>query len=183
MPYVICLWDKPDWKDRQEKEVGRIVEKSSHKIIALIILSDNYVRQRKMRSLFVTLLDGKYYIFVTQKQFAKIQKRVKTDLFLLYHEVGHIYYDHLKDVRDVEVVKRERREKIKQGTVSENELEADAFAADMIGVDIAIKALEKLSTERLEFDYQNGTHENPLAILTQKEFRYRIQILQDRLKN
>ena len=180
-PYELFIVDALNLKELQSKEVGYVKEKGSERIVAKIVLFDEYLKKRNNRTIFVELIKGICYIFTNAVFFKKIQERSKKELFLLYHELGHIYFKHLRNGDNYEKEREYRIDQIIKGKASDKELQADAFAADIIGISIAIEALKKLQTQRLERDYQQGVYKKTMSILAQREFAYRIAELQKKL--
>lgn len=80
-----------------------------------------------------------------------------TQKFILYHELGHIHYGHNKQSYELNMKnKRKRRLYNKIGIVPKEEIQADLYAAKMLGKENALKALQ-----------------DSLNILKGKEFRIR----------
>jgi Zn-dependent protease with chaperone function len=101
----------------------------------------------------VILKDGGK-IIVVDDEFLKLSE--KTQLALIYHELGHFEYNHRESsfVRSV---------KMCLGFVSQNEIDADAYAAEIIGNVEMIDALTELH-----------------SITKQREIRQRIKLIQKR---
>jgi Zn-dependent peptidase ImmA (M78 family) len=65
-----------------------------------------------------------------------------TQRFILYHELGHIYYNHNKESKEEnESNKRKRKIYRKFGLVVKQEIQADLYAAKKIGKKNAVKAI------------------------------------------
>ena len=99
---------------------------------------------------------GKYQIFVDES-FLSLDKDVQ--LAILAHEDGHIKLGHLENVGALNAYKR-AIESLKGA--QKIELEADAYAATVVGVDSMIKALEALMAldiplNKREIDYRIKT--------------------------
>jgi hypothetical protein len=77
---------------------------------------------------------------VVEPIFSKLSQDCK--MFILYHEFGHVYKGHL-DYYENNTAKRMNA--FQKGGVHYKELEADAYAAESIGYDRAIKGLKELN--------------------------------------
>lgn len=61
---------------------------------------------------------------------------------ILLHELGHYYHKNISNY--IEENDADREQLVSIGKVSENEIHADSFAADYMGVDAVISGLEQL---------------------------------------
>lgn len=101
----------------------------------------------------MTMPDGREIIIVDDS-FLTMSK--ETQIAIVCHELGHFHYKHKERpfIRSL---------KMTFGIVSQNEIEADAYAANVIGVNNMIRALHELYT-----------------FTKQREIKQRIKILQKR---
>lgn len=90
----------------------------------------------------------KKYAFITSDdtifidtQFNKLNEHIKD--FILYHEIGHKICGHISK----NVLINIKRDIVSLFSVSKEELEADAFAASIVGYDNAIDALSYLKNQ------------------------------------
>lgn len=90
-------------------------------------------------------------------------------LFILYHEEGHIRGKHFMTT-PTEVVRMERKSSIRNGLVMPEELEADNYALDNLGLDVCLLALNQCKS--LSYDDVRG--------LTHREINLRINALTQR---
>ena len=98
-------------------------------------------------------------IIRVNQQFMNLDEN--TQKFILYHELGHIHYGHNKQDQETnERNKRKRKLYFRFGLVPKEEIQADLYAAKMIGKENALKALQK-----------------SLEILRTKEFKTRKLIM------
>lgn len=90
----------------------------------------------------------------------------------VFHEIGHIAFQDCLDPLKLE----QRKKYVRDGTVSEREVRADKFAADFLGVQLVIKALEKLKAEMRQ-KYSDEEYADEVEIVEQ-ELALRIKELQ-----
>ena len=178
--YGLLLRSQDDTKFDEYIIIGEFRDMEQHKPILPIVVSDSEVKNARMRQMVVTLRRNQPVIFL-ETEFAKklISGRSKSNVFLLWHELGHLVLNHGKRYKNQEELRNARVNAIKSGTVCDIEREADAFAAQKVGVAAGIAALRKLQKERYEFDVEHHQEISQQAVLAYNEFEYRINVLQD----
>lgn len=87
---------------------------------------------------------------------------------MIFHELGHIVLNHYQKYAAI----TKDRKKLPPGTVIPPEREADAFAAQLLGTNLAIKALQELWDSRSHAVEPEMLHKKAL-----KEIEARIQLL------
>jgi len=86
-----------------------------------------------------SLPDSLNHVIVVDDHFFKLSENAQR--FVIAHEAGHLYHEHFKrQMTD----NRERGRLIKEGKVYEGEIEADAYAQQLVGYWNAVWALEEL---------------------------------------
>lgn len=102
------------------------------------------------------------YHFVYNHKFGLLDTGVQA--FIILHELGHVVKGHIDGSRNC---MEERMEFLKEGTaVQPIELEADAFAAEKVGIETAIDALKEMQKF---VDISEASHEFDLRIAALEE--------------
>ena len=174
----------------QKSTVGEISNVKKNKTVAYIILDDEYIKKSNMRDMLVTYLKDNsqepiHLIYLTNSQLKKFQTKKAVELFPLYHEIGHIHYEHLlkQGQKNQNDIRNSRMSAIKNNTLTIEEKQADYFATVHFNPTIAIKALTKLKEARAEYDYQRGVLGKTMSNLALKEYDIRIKAIEANFKN
>lgn len=90
-------------------------------------------------------------IFVTE-EFFELPQHVKE--FLIYHEFGHIHLGHIHEMTVKNMINNTLKNSVRNyrtlvGKVEQNELDADRFAAEQIGVGRAMMAMNWLAEDSI----------------------------------
>ena len=115
-------------------------------------------------------------VMMTREIYYDIKRGKPYARMILFHELGHYYNKDLSTHnpdRDAERVKL-----TSEGTVSNEEIKADAFAVDFLGASCVIVGLEKLKT--LVADLYSTTIEKEIGLVT-AELDNRANILRQNL--
>lgn len=155
--------------------VGDFKKPGDESFVCEIILNDDEVEKAGCVDAVTTVFPDKAVIYVTADMLDALQDGSGVEEnFELYHELGHLACGHydtgiMDDGGDGADPERIRRE----------EMEADSFAASVIGSDAAAEALKAMLKIRAQVDKRlnlNGTENSVRAI---RELRARI----DNVKN
>lgn len=167
----------------QKSIVGEFKSTENQNFKCFIILDDYTLTSHNMREMLVSydMIDGElvYFIYLTNEMLKKLQTRKKHFLFLLFHELGHIHLKHFPSKVSQEQLRQTRIDAIRKGSVSTEEIEADAFAIDYFGKSAAINALDIMYRERLAFNKLLNNPESEQNLLALKEIENRKRIIKN----
>ena len=147
-------------------------------VIARVVVNDEYLRKAKMRDMVVTA-SVPAEIIVTEFFAKRLIKKECCANTMLFHEIGHIHFKHFLGVVSQEKIRQERIGAILNGGVCDSEIEADEFAAKVLGKVKVIEALEQLRNDRYAFDKEHGNLGKTNSVLAIKELDYRIKMLNE----
>lgn len=132
------------------KDIGKVVDDNTSSLIALIIFDRNCF-QNLGYHLCVQKIGQEYYIVMDEYYSSMLGKHDDELEGLLLHEVGHIVNGDFSTYQgDSDAVHNYRKKSVLHGTVAQNELGADLFAANIVGRDQYLKALDLLIKKRRE---------------------------------
>jgi len=178
--YQLCLTREP-LDGFETRSIGVVNDLETGKPVLYIVIANRLLADCKMREC-MTVLGDEYQptaaCFSTELA-KKLQKQRLVALFSLWHEVGHVVHKHLENKTSQEQIREERLEALKKGNACKDELEADAFAASIIGTRRAINALKRCQRERREEEKRRGVDNSPNAAIAYVEFEYRIRTLEN----
>jgi Zn-dependent peptidase ImmA (M78 family) len=96
---------------------------------------------------------------------------------VLFHELGHFYHNHLENgIADMDIYDAQHLQDMCQGKVSQQELEANHFAASYLGTNVVIDSFKSL-TEKIVQRYKGSPDEWAEAKLAIAELNMRIEVL------
>lgn len=123
--------------DAQQSVTFGFVPQSNETFMDSTIIRSNQMLAMSGASIAVAakLTDGRISI-VVDDEFYALPEQVQR--FVFFHEKGHLELDHLEQPGNGT---KRRVEAFKKGSVCPNELEADAYAAEIVGTDHAVAAL------------------------------------------
>ncbi len=186
-PYILFLDRSKEAIVKQKTVIGKIENKENHCIVAVFYLDDEWVKEANFRSMFVTYDSPKklYIICLNQSQLKEFQSDNSVAYFSLFHELGHIHYKHLlkKMNKSQDQIRKERKNAIIMGSVENDELEADAFATEYVGEQVAVMALQRMKEDRKQRDIINNCQSGENAVLSLKEYDYRIAAIKEKKKD
>ena len=147
-----------------------------------IVVNDTLLNEYNVRRGYITMReDGTYPIIILETQtFNEIKRGVPSARLLLLHEIGHYCCGHLDHPPMLESECQMRRDYAAQNSVSPEELEADSFAADYLGGEYVVWALQDSMEKRMAIDLMEGTHFDSCNDLTLHEYQLRIDIINER---
>jgi hypothetical protein len=73
------------------------------------------------------------FVFISMNTECKLPVNIKEAI--IAHEIGHLVLSHASDMSVAEKIMHERFECVRNGQVHQSELDADAYAASIVGVD------------------------------------------------
>ena len=142
------------------------------------------VNDRKLESLgirngYITVdYDGSSPLIVLSTEtFNGIKRGNINDRFLLLHEIGHYVCGHLAQCRSMENEFSYRKAALQHNTVTTEELEADRFAAEYLGPEFAVLALQNHMEQRMAYDIYSGTNSDSSSGSAIMEYQLRIDAL------
>ena len=95
----------------------------------------------------------------------------------LFHELGHFVHQHLKPPGfQTEAYDKERYRIALEGGVIQQELEADAFAADYLGTNVVVEGLSVIRSLH-EKELNDGVHIPEEVTVSMRELDFRIAAL------
>ena len=178
---VILDWIIP--KDFVHSETGMLVgflRLLKEKREILIEVNEERMVEHKARGARIAVFDNiGPMITLDSISFEKLYaKGNKDDLFILFHEVGHYMCGHFESPLSEEEVAMERVKCILSGEVWHEELEADRYAARMIGIQPAIDGLKQMMRESSQKDMDAGYFGDESWMLTMRDYMNRIKALE-----
>lgn len=144
-----------------------------------ILVDDDRLDLMLIRGGYITACkDGTYpMIVLSGKVFANIKRGVPTARFMLFHEIGHYCWGHLNNPPAVEDEFMKRQQLVEQGIPSEEEVAADSFAAEYLGAEYALLALQDSMEERFALDVMSGAFNEDISAVALREYQLRIDAL------
>ena len=98
---------------------------------------------------------------------------------VLFHELGHYHHRHMKSSKEeAEAYDAKREQMVSEGKVIQNELDADAFAADYLGNAMVADGLTDLRTALMR-NIDSGCCDEETGNASIRELELRITILRD----
>ena len=98
---------------------------------------------------------------------------------ILFHELGHYYHRHMRSSREeAEAYDEKRMQMVSEGKVIQNELDADAFAAEYLGNALAADGLADLKTALIRH-IESGFYDEESGQASVRELELRIAVLRD----
>lgn len=134
-----CYIAQTPISDDKEMCIGACTKDTSKNIIMLIV-----VAKKGAETDCVQRFKGRTpKCYVSADTARKLQADDQTAGFMIFHELGHIVLGVSKRNKKDRNNKQHKISALNQGVVDPDELAADAFAAEYIGLEDSIKALEE----------------------------------------
>ena len=145
----------------------------------LIVVNDGFLEEQGIRLGYITAReDGSHpMVVMTNTAFIGLKQGTVSDRYFLLHELGHYYYGHLAQPPKLEDEFAKRKTAMGKGVVPKEEREADSFAAQYLGAERAIAALQEAMEERMAYDLMCGTSADPISELALCEYQLRIDAI------
>lgn len=134
-----CYIAQTPISDNKEMCIGACVKDTAANVIMLIIVAKegtetDCVKQYKGQ---------KPKCYISADTARKLQADDQAAVFMIFHELGHVVLGITKRKKKDRNNKQHKIDALNQGIVDPDELAADAFAAEYIGLEDSIKALEE----------------------------------------
>ena len=120
--------------------VGSFRKKDDDSFTCDIIMNDAKVDEAGFITCATTMFPDKAVIYITKDMLEALQQDDEIALFDLYRELGHIECGHFDVPEDASEMTQEESLEM----MDRQDLEADAFAAEFVGKDTALKVLKEL---------------------------------------
>ena len=134
-----CYIARTPITDDKEMCIGACTKDTSKNIIMLIV-----VAKKGAETDCVQRFKGRPPIcYVSADTARKLQADDQAAVFMIFHELGHIVLGVSKRNKKDRNKKQHKIDALSQGIVDPDELAADAFAAEYVGLEDSIKALEE----------------------------------------
>lgn len=168
-------------KVRRGGYAGFVVSKQFPETIGIVVRED-FLDEMNVQSAYITAKkNGRDpCIILSTETFVGIKRGCIADRFLLLHEVGHYACGHLVDPPDIEEEFAMRERLLEENQVSQNELDADAFAANYLGAEVVAWALQEKMEQRMATDLAYGVEKEDLSKKALLEYQLRIDAINDR---
>lgn len=183
--YAFLFQDIPDPLPYPGGTVGFILNDDEKEFKIRIVVDDAIVREAKSTTIVLDIYDENMLngcsIFITRELFRLLHKEEKKYLWaMIWHEVGHYHdYEFLQDKYgenyDRTDIFENRRLNQEKGTIQEEELRADAFAARHFGKSNFINGMDWVIRHR-----KNHNDNNMIDAVQEMEKRKRAVM---RMKN
>lgn len=116
-------------------------------------------------------------VYMEDRVYQGLKNKGNMERMILLHELGHFFYHHkVNKATGTSQIDQVRLDAINNGTIYEDEKQADEFAAGYIGFRAAADGLEQLKQESAA-KYGNGKYDPDEVALSIKELELRIQYL------
>lgn len=170
----VCL----ERKVQKNGFAGFVFSKRFHEDI-LIVVNDILLNERNIRGGYITVQENgtNPIIILNNWTFNEIKRGVPSARLLLFHEIGHYCCGHLNHLPTLESEHKRRREYAAQNSVSPEELEADSFAADYLGGEYVVWALQDSMESRLAINLMDGVYSD--SALALQEYQLRIDAINE----
>ena len=168
-------------KVRRGGYAGLVVSKQFPGTIGIVVRED-LLDEMNARSVYITAKkDGSDpRIILSMETLVGIKRGCIADRFSLLHEVGHYICGHLVDPPDIEEEFAMRERLLEENQVSQDEVEADAFAVNYLGAEAVVWALQESMERRMTADLVCGVEEEDISQKALLEYQLRIDAINDR---
>lgn len=145
----------------------------------LIVVNDGFLEDQGIRVGYITAReDGTNpMVIMTSTAFTELKQGYRSARFFLMHELGHYCHGHLAQPPKLEDEFSKREAAINKDIVPKEELEADSFAAQYLGAENAIAALQEAMEDRMAYDLMCGASADPISKLVHREYQLRIDAI------
>lgn len=147
--------------------VGSVRERAGDRLVCDIYLDDEKVYRAGALAAAAEMYGSEPRMYITSIKLEALQTGNDDEKFEIYHELGHIELGHYAVESEEEAQTRFERE----------ELEADAFAADILGKELCERVLRTQLKNRVEADKMMGRQGTAASIKAVREIRRRIDAL------
>lgn len=154
--------------------VGSFRKKDDDSFTCDIIMNDAKVDEAGFITCATTMFPDKAVIYITKDMLEALQQDDEIALFDLYRELGHIECGHF----DVPENASEMTQEESLEMMDKQDLEADAFAAEFVGKDTALKVLKELLKARAKADRDLHLNGTPASVQRIRKYRARISALE-----
>lgn len=155
--------------------VGSFRKKDDPDFTCEIIMNTNAVRESGFSDSCSTMFPDKAVIYVSMQMMAALRDNDNLALFNLYRELGHIELGHFEMPEGFDETDEEAQAKL----MMDQEIEADAFAAEFIGKENALSALKQLLTMRAQLDRELNLNGTPSSVQQMRKYRARINAMSE----
>ena len=174
---------KPDIEITRKTEgetIGYCFKDIYNNPVMTILVSDRILDFNGKYYCMVIYEKGQLPLFVCSWEIAKgLQENNPTAQFVLMHELGHCVMKGGNSSRKSKKKEKHSLEGLKTGKVDKKELLADAFAAEYVGFEDSIKALEE-TRDDIFIKLRNVVpFGDDYPILVYNEFNNRIEVLKE----
>ena len=168
-------------KVRRGGYAGLVVSKQFPGTIGIVVRED-LLDEMNVQSVYITAKkDGSDpCIILSMETLVGIKRGCIADRFSLLHEVGHYVCGHLVDPPELEEENAMRERLLEENQVSQDEVDADAFAANYLGADAVVRALQESMERRMAADLVYGVEEEDISQKALLEYQLRIDAINDR---
>jgi hypothetical protein len=168
-------------KVRRGGYAGLVVSKQFPGTIGIVVRED-LLDEMNVQSVYITAKkDGSDpRIILSMETLVGIKRGCIADRFSLLHEVGHYICGHLVDPPDIEEELAMRERLLEENQVSQDEVEADAFAVNYLGAEAVVWALQESMERRMTADLVYGVEEEDISQKALLEYQLRIDAINDR---
>lgn len=168
-------------KVRRGGYAGLVVSKQFPGTIGIVVRED-LLDEMNVQSVYITAIkDGSDpCIILSMETLVGIKRGCIADRFSLLHEVGHYICGHLVDPPDIEEELAMRERLLEENQVSQDEVEADAFAVNYLGAEAVVWALQESMERRMTADLVYGVEEEDISQKALLEYQLRIDAINDR---
>lgn len=155
--------------------VGSFRKKDNPSFTCEIIMNTDSVRQSGFEDCCSTMFPDKSVIYVSIQMMAALRDDDDLATFNLYRELGHIECGHFEVPEDFDETDTEAQTKL----MMEQEIEADAFAAEFVGKENAVSAVKQLLKIRAQVDRELNLNGTPSSVQQMRKYRARISALEE----
>ena len=168
-------------KVRRGGYAGLVVSKQFPGTIGIVVRED-LLDEMNVQSVYITAKkDGSDpCIILSMETLVGIKRGCIADRFSLLHEVGHYVCGHLVDPPELEEENAMRERLLEVNQVSQDEVEADAFAVNYLGAEAVVWALQDSMERRMTADLVYGVEEEDISQKALLEYQLRIDAINDR---
>lgn len=131
--------------DETDTCIGGMVKDNNKNIVMLLTIPKRGSKAAK-EEIYVRHVKGKNtkpICFISLDIAKRLQADDPTAFFMIYHELGHVVLGTSRNCKKCRNNSQHKLNGLDKGIVDPDELKADAFAAEYIGIDDSIKSLEE----------------------------------------
>lgn len=172
----LCL----ERKIRKNGYAGFATSRNSREHI-YIVVNEGLLNELGIRNGYITSnKDGTLpRIIMRAAVFNGFKQGKLSDRFLVFHEIAHYCCGHLRQQSELTEENTRREALTAQCLVSEDELEADRLAAEYLGAEAAVSALQEAMEQRMAYDIFYGSVDDPISPAALTEYQLRIDAINE----